>query len=535
MVNKRQPGRDPYQWQKAQMREADRARRAADRTAAADAREQQRRYIEGRIAEAAALTDDLERRVGSLTRILADGIRRPAVLDLRQFLRSMPDLRFDPGPLRDPETRPAWTAFEPSPPGSLAKIFGGAARHEKELAQARADFSRAESEWQRRESDRVRKLSELRAGYERDHTELADRIERHNNGVRAEMAALRERDRPAVERYLEQVLARLPIPEDFPRRAEVAFNPDTGQAVIQLQLPGTGVIPQEKSYRYLQSGPNKDTMPVAKRPEKEIKQLYRDVIAQVTLLAVRDAFDADEQLRHIGFNGHVDAVNPATGQAEYPCLISLSVERETFAELVLDRVSPVDCLRHLRAIVSEHPYALVPIRPILDFDLSKFNFIEGLDVVSTLDHRPDLMDMGHGEFEHLVVQICEARGMQGWTTTSSNDDGVDGVVMNPDPFVGGVTIVQAKHYKKVVGVNHIRELAGAMEEKRAGRGILVTTSWFTAGGWQKSKEHGRMQLIDGQHLTYLIKKYLGKDVVIGVNRPRRAPSGTFVEPEGDED
>ncbi|MDT5039450.1 MAG: restriction system protein [Actinoplanes sp.] len=61
-----------------------------------------------------------------------------------------------------------------------------------------------------------------------------------------------------------------------------------------------------------------------------------------------------------------------------------------------------------------------------------------------------------------------------------------------------MTIIQAKHYKNVVGVNHIRELAGAMEEKKAGRGILVTTSWFTASGRQKAHEHGRLQLVDGQ-------------------------------------
>ena len=101
---------------------------------------------------------------------------------------------------------------------------------------------------------------------------------------------------------------------------------------------------------------------------------------------------------------------------------------------------------------------------------------------------------------------------------------MDAVVKNPDPFVGGVTIIQAKHYKNVVGVNHIRELAGAMEEKKAGRGILVTTSWFTPGGRQKAYEHGRMQLVDGQNLIFLIKKYIGKDVVIDVKRPRNAAS-----------
>jgi restriction system protein len=164
-------------------------------------------------------------------------------------------------------------------------------------------------------------------------------------------------------------------------------------------------------------------------------------------------------------------------------------------------------------------------RSQLDFDLSKFSFVEGLDAVSTLDRRPDLMQMNYGEFEHLVRQIFEAMGMQGWTTTASKDDGVDGVVVNPMPFVGGLTIIQAKHYKDVVGVSHIRELAGAMEEKRAGRGILITTSWFTGGGWQKAHEHGRIELIDGARLIYLIKEHLHKDVIIGIRRPRNVATG----------
>jgi restriction system protein len=314
------------------------------------------------------------------------------------------------------------------------------------------------------------------------------------------------------------------LPPQFPRRAEVAYNPDAEQLVVQLQLPGPDVVPTTKAFRYVQSGQNADRTVETKRPDAEVKTIYRDGIAQVTLLALRDLFDADDLLREVAFNGHVDTINPATGRQEYPCLISLDVGRGEFEQLVLDRVKPADCLPYLKARVSEHPYALKPIEPILVFDLSKFAFIEGLDAVSTLDHRPDLMQMGYGEFEHLVRQVFEAMGMQGWTTTSSNDDGVDAVVKNPDPFVGGVTIIQAKHYRNVVGVNHIRELAGAMEEKKAGRGILVTTSWFTAGGRQKAHEHGRMQLVDGQNLIFLIEKYVGKHIVISVKRPRSAAS-----------
>lgn len=45
--------------------------------------------------------------------------------------------------------------------------------------------------------------------------------------------------------------------------------------------------------------------------------------------------------------------------------------------------------------------------------------------------------------------------------------------------------------------------------------MLVTTSRFTAGCDQKVRDHGRMQLIDGNRLIWLIKDYLGKEVLIG--------------------
>ena len=96
-------------------------------------------------------------------------------------------------------------------------------------------------------------------------------------------------------------------------------------------------------------------------------------------------------------------------------------------------------------------------------------------------------------------QLFEARGLEGWTTERSGDDGVDAVVINRDPMVGGLTIVQAKRYTRVIGVSHIRELVGAMDEKRAGRGILVTTSWFASGCKIKARENAGYSSSKGQN------------------------------------
>ena len=146
--------------------------------------------------------------------------------------------------------------------------------------------------------------------------------------------------------------------------------------------------------------------------------------------------------------------------------------------------------------------------PVRDFDLARYSFVESVDAVSGLDSRPDLTRMTPTEFEHFVRQLFEARGLEGWTTERTGDDGVDAVVLNRDPMVGGLTIVQAKKYTRVLGVNHIRELVGAMDEKRAGRGILVTTSWFASGCWTKASENGRVELIDGPRLRYLVQEHL---------------------------
>jgi restriction system protein len=70
--------------------------------------------------------------------------------------------------------------------------------------------------------------------------------------------------------------------------------------------------------------------------------------------------------------------------------------------------------------------------------------------------------------------------VQGWRTFSSKHDGVDAVIFNGTPITGGLTVVQAKQYAKhrTIGVNHVRELAGTMDDKKAGRGVLVATSRF---------------------------------------------------------
>jgi restriction system protein len=293
--------------------------------------------------------------------------------------------------------------------------------------------------------------------------------------------------------------------------SEVAYSPRGEQAVVRFELPPVDV-PMAESYTYVATTA---TLREKKRSAVQAEQLYRSVVSQITLLYMRDLFESDPMLENVELGGHIHFINRATGQPEYPCLISIAVDRAKYVELNLRSVQPDACLRHLNALVSRHPHLVEPVTPVRDFDLARYSFVETVDVVASLDSRPDLTTMTPTEFEHFVRQLFEASGLEGWTTERTGDDGVDAVVTNRDPMIGGLTIVQAKKYNGVIGVSHIRDLVGAMDEKRAGRGILLTTSWFASGCWTKAHENGRVELIDGPRLRYLVKEHLHKDVLSG--------------------
>ncbi|WP_084467634.1 restriction endonuclease [Actinokineospora inagensis] len=505
--------------QRALARQVEQEQRAAERARVAAEKAAKQRHLEARVADTERKNQKLERTVESLNNLLRGGLSRSARFDLGA-LRVVPKVpQLDLGDLADPVRKPDWGQYSPRSPGAVSRLFGGAARYERELEIAKARYERAVGEAEKAEVERQRRVVVAREEHGRRVAKAEAGAREQNLVVDKHIRGFAAREKAAVEGYFGHVLKRVPLPKGFPHNVDVTFNPRSEQVIVRFELPPRTVVPAEAGYRYLST---KDEVRSVARPKNEVAALYRSVISQVALLCVRDLFDGDRTLASVGFNGHVHATNPATGEHEYPCIISISVERGAFPpDSNLEKVSPEACVRHLKAIVSSHPYELEPIQPILDFDLSKFSFVDGFDAVSTLDSRPDLMDMSYTNFEHLVRQIFEAQGAEGWTTQQSNDDGVDAVIVQRQALMGGLSIVQAKRYSRSIGVNHIRELAGAMEEKKAGWGILITTSWFTPKCWEKAREHGRMELIDGERLVYLIKEHLKKDVLIGISdRPR---------------
>jgi restriction system protein len=511
--------RSAAQAQARGQRELERTRRLVQRQAAANERERKRLYIEDRRAQADETTADLAARVDELDALLASGLSRPTPVTFNVFRRTVPQMPFDPGNLRWPNVPPDWARLAPQQPSGLGRMFGGNTKYERELASARAQFEYQKAQHAHSEAERLRLLEQRHQEHERLVAQTQEAVRQHNADIDQFEADFWAGDSSAVAQFFTLVLDSIMYPEGFPHQTRVLYRGEPRELVIDYELPGQDVIPSIREYRYVQ---RRDAIDELTRPIKEVKDRYAYLIARVALRTMHEIFAVSTDLvGQVTFNGRVSTKDKATGKAVRPHLISVSATREIFSELVLTDLDPVWCLRKLNALVSPDPYYMEPVRPTVDVDvlMREFATVEGMDAVAGLDGRTDLLDMSPTEFEHLVRQLFEAMGMKTWATQASNDEGVDAVAINEDPVFGGMCIVQAKRYRSAVGVDAVRELAGTMEDKRATKGIMVTTSWVTKGGHEYAERHKRIQIIEYGQLILLIKENLGLDVIIGLPKP----------------
>ena len=158
---------------------------------------------------------------------------------------------------------------------------------------------------------------------------------------------------------------------------------------------------------------------------------------------------------------------------------------------------------------------MVPVRPVLDFNMVDPRFVANENVLETLDTRSNLMELTPKEFEALITNLFEKMGLETRLTQPSRDGGVDCVAYDSRPIFGGKVVIQAKRYKNTVGVSAVRDLFGTMQNEGATKGILVTTS----GYGQASHEFANgkpLELIDGGNLLYLLEQRAGIEAKIVV-------------------
>jgi len=197
------------------------------------------------------------------------------------------------------------------------------------------------------------------------------------------------------------------------------------------------------------------------------------------------------------------AQRKGTGRSVRTCLITIRTSRETCTSFDLSKVDPQACLQRLNASVSKSPTELVPVRPVLEFNMVDSRFVEETDVLSGLDQRPNLMELTPSEFESLITNLFQKMGLEARQTQASRDGGVDCVAFDPRPTFGGKVVIQAKRYKDTVGVSAVRDLYGTVMNEGASKGILSTTSGFGKASFEFA-EGKPLELLSGSNLLHLL-------------------------------
>lgn len=316
-------------------------------------------------------------------------------------------------------------------------------------------------------------------------------------------------DPGAVEEYCDMVLSHSQYPDGFPKDWLLEYKQNSRMIVLEYELPEPSSIPDVESYKFVKS---RNEVQEKKIPESKRKELFNSVIYQVCIRTMHELFEADviDAIDAIGFNGIVTTLNPATGIRERKLIMSVTANKKEFMAFDLSNVSPKATFKHLKGVSAANLMDLTPVPPVVQLDKSDQRFIEGRELIHTLNDSVNLAAMPWDDFEHLIREIFEkefvSNGGEVKVTQASSDGGVDAVAFDPDPIRGGKIVIQAKRYTNTVGVAAVRDLYGTVMNEGATKGILVTTSDYGSDSYNFAKDKP-ITLLNGGNLLALLDKH----------------------------
>jgi len=477
-------------------------------------KEQQRLYIESRVDEVECLNQDLAEKLCEVDTILVQCLERDPKIDFRKLLVSPKVPQLDLGDLAVEPQMPSKAAYQLKP---LSPLVGWLPwfqdKHERERLVAEREFANRCEAVKRDIAERQAKIDDLKRQHARKVENIRREAEEKNSAVRQWYQALKERKPDAVATYFQSVLSNSPYPDGFPCSSAVGYLVESKQLVVEYDLPKLDdIIPAVKSYKYIKA---RDEIAETAASESQRRSRYASTIAQTMLRTLFELFRSAPRgfVETIVLNGFVDTIDRSTGRAIRPCVASVRTTSDVFCKLDLQHVNPVECLRALSASFSKSPAELAPVRPILELNMCDPRFIQEADVISTLDKRPNLMELTPGDFESLITNLFQKMGLETKLTQASRDGGVDCVAFDSRPILGGKVVIQAKRYRDTVGVSAVRDLFGTMMNEGASKGILVATSGFGKAAFEFANDKP-IELIGGGQLLYLLKEHAGLEAKI---------------------
>lgn len=477
-------------------------------------REQKALYVQQRERSADNQTRQIEAAVASLQSVLQRTLKkRSYALDFASLVKIESYPIFDARGLDKREPEPVPDSFMPPPLSLIAGLIPALrVRYDDSVREAQIRFEEAQKSWKARDKERAEKLEQLQA----EHRVSCERIDARNTAARNAALELEQKckslDPIGLSDYFTQVVQ---IYRPFARSLSgirAGYVADSNHLVLEVEVPAADVVPQVSQFRYVKKS---DEIVPVRRTASSSRAVYADFLAQIAISVLYVGFSADVfgAVQTLTLNCFVNTIDPSTGKPIRPCLISVRCTRDVFDTLELSNVEPVACLKGLHAQVSRSAHELEPVKPLVEFNMVDPRFIEKSDVLSALDSRPNLAELSPSEFESLMTNLFEKMGLETKLTRPSRDGGVDCVAWDMRPVIGGKVVIQAKRYRRTVGVSAVRDLTGTLLNEGAAKGILVTTSGYGKSAFEFANNKP-IELITGSNLLYLLKEHAHVDAKI---------------------
>lgn len=510
----RNAAREAERQSRERERSYQRSLRDAEKQRATSEKQRIKDYYESRIASVHKINSELESKRIALANTLSSAIGKDLTIPFESLLtkENIQKIKHETKQTRLPEPKykePEWLF--------ILKIFAWVPFLRKWLdsilASAKKSFENQLTLWAGNETIRLQNIKNIETEHALEIEAEKKRVAEHNTQVIEWKNRYGNGDPSAISEYYNLLFSNSPYPEHFPKEIKVAYSAESRLLAVEIDLPeAEKVIPKEKSFKYVKST---DTITSTNITDKSYKEAYTNLISQIALRTLYEAFfgTPNKYIDTVALNCKIKTIDPSTGRKVNPCLISTRASYTKVSFIDFNHVDPVLCLKEIKAIVSSSPSELLPVKPIIEFNMNDPRFIAETDILSGLDSRPNLMDLNPSEFESLITNLFQSMGLETKLTQASRDGGVDCVAYDPRPILGGKVVIQAKRYKNTVGVSSVRDLYGTLQNEGASKGILVTTSGYGKASYDFA--NGKpIELLDGNNLLYLLKEHAGIEAKI---------------------
>jgi restriction system protein len=297
----------------------------------------------------------------------------------------------------------------------------------------------------------------------------------------------------------------LKLPRWVPSDYELGFDPEADILILEHEAPDVGSIEWQKIVEqragYVRKPANQ------KEAKHAAELLYPSLALKLSYELATQLNLSDEKA--IVFNGWSNFIVKATGNQKRAYCAALMSKVSQLKELNLAQLDPLAAFGLLKGVAAK-TLELTPIAPSITINMNDPRFVDSKEVMGKLSSEQNLASMDWEDFEHLCRELFErvfaSNGAEVKVTQASRDQGVDAVIMDPDPIRGGKMVVQAKRYVNTVDVSAVRDLYGTMMNEGAMKGILVCTSQF--GQESYSFIQGKpLTLINGNELLGLLEQH----------------------------